>query len=386
MFKKSHPTVNVSYELYRTIFNSEFNIAFGYPRSDTCSTCDEFIANIKKVEFDLNNTKDAKKLDELTEEKRKLEVENTVHKRKADVFYERKRAAGKHAKDNKRCVAFAMDYQKNLSVPNKSTNDVYYRRQLTCVSFNIHVLANKDAYFYCYDETTAKKGSDDVSSLLYDFFINKLNSNVKEVEIFCDSCGGQNKNYTVIRFLHWTVHGIRRFERVKVTFPIRGHSYLECDKNMGLINQKADAELPNQWWEVFRSARKSPSPFVVVECEQCMFFYFSSFLQAHYKVKCPFPTRPIRELIIEREHPQYISIRNSFNGVFETSVIVRNKSVPKSSAKLGPLYDGRIAIKKAKYDDLQVLKRFCGEDAKKFFDALPHSCSKRVESVDKDSD
>ena len=26
--------------LYRKIFNEEFNLSFGYPRSDTCETCD----------------------------------------------------------------------------------------------------------------------------------------------------------------------------------------------------------------------------------------------------------------------------------------------------------------------------------------------------------
>lgn len=36
-----------SLQSHRTIFNNEFNISFGYPRTDTCSTCDQYVA--KKI-------------------------------------------------------------------------------------------------------------------------------------------------------------------------------------------------------------------------------------------------------------------------------------------------------------------------------------------------
>lgn len=273
MYNTIHP--NVSYQFYRTVFNSDFNIAFGYPRSDTCSTCDEFIANIKHVDENLTTEKDKSKIETLLEEKHKLTLDNSLHKRKASVFYDRKRNAKKRAASDPLFTAIAMDYQKNLNAPNKSTTDVYYRRQLTCISFNIHELASNDVYFYCYDETTAKKGANDVASLLYDYTMNRLSRSVNHLEIFCDGCCGQNKNYTVIRFLFWLVHGIARFETVKITFPVRGHSYLECDKDMAAINQKSNIDLPGEWWEIFRSARTSPLPYNVVECEQRMFWTFS---------------------------------------------------------------------------------------------------------------
>jgi len=46
---------------------------------------------------------------------------------------------------------------------------VYYKRQLTCISFDIHNLAPNDATFYVYDETVVKKGADDVCSILSHF-------------------------------------------------------------------------------------------------------------------------------------------------------------------------------------------------------------------------
>lgn len=44
LFKDKYSEYPVSYESYRSIFNNNFNISFGYPRTDTCSTCDKFTA------------------------------------------------------------------------------------------------------------------------------------------------------------------------------------------------------------------------------------------------------------------------------------------------------------------------------------------------------
>ena len=52
-----------------------------------------------------------------------------------------------------------------------------------------------------YDETTAKRGSDDVYSMLYHFFINSVPDHVVHLDLFCNGCERQNKNWTVKRFL-----------------------------------------------------------------------------------------------------------------------------------------------------------------------------------------
>ncbi|KAJ8940122.1 hypothetical protein NQ318_009836 [Aromia moschata] len=47
MYCEKFPNLYASYETYRTIFSTEFNIAFGYPRSGTCSQCDEYTVCVK---------------------------------------------------------------------------------------------------------------------------------------------------------------------------------------------------------------------------------------------------------------------------------------------------------------------------------------------------
>jgi len=96
-----------------------------------------------------------------------------------------------------------MDYQKTIPLPNVPTNDVYYCRQLSMFSFNIHVLSSGMSYFFAYPEHYAKKGLDEVCSFLFYFVMNNLDSNIRHLQIFCDSAGGQNKNFTVFRFIHY---------------------------------------------------------------------------------------------------------------------------------------------------------------------------------------
>ena len=119
LFCEQHPGVTLLNESYRIIFNENFNISFGYPRSDTCSACDEFQAKISSIDSQLL----ARYGDEadLQAQKAKLSAEKELHQRKAEIFYERKRAAKNAAKQDQKSLAIAFDFQKELPVPNKTT-------------------------------------------------------------------------------------------------------------------------------------------------------------------------------------------------------------------------------------------------------------------------
>lgn len=112
-----------------------------------------------------------------------------------------------------------MDFQKNLCVPNLSTNDVYNRRQLSVYLFNVHSLSTGGALFYCYPQTLGKKGADEVVSMLHNYIFTQLSSKVKHLQSLCDSCAGQNKNYTLIRFCHYVVSVLKRLDTIKLCFP-----------------------------------------------------------------------------------------------------------------------------------------------------------------------
>lgn len=114
-------------------------------------------------------------------------------------------------------------------------------------------MSDSDAIFYTYTKDVGNKGANEVISFLHNYVSEILDPKVKVLVIFCDSCSGQNKNYAVFLYLHYIVHTIKRLDSVKIVFPIRGHSYMECDKNFGLIKKKTIAELPKDWVNAFET-------------------------------------------------------------------------------------------------------------------------------------
>ncbi|GFO32007.1 vitamin B12-dependent ribonucleotide reductase [Plakobranchus ocellatus] len=377
-FTEAHANAadRITYESYRKIFNGDFNISFGYPRSDSCSKCDELITKIDFLQVQLEGQPENQ---ELQKQKGQALTERELHQRKAENFYQRKRAAKVKDRQNVNCLSVAFDFQNELYCPNKTTNDVYYRRQLSLHSFNIHQLGSDTVHNFVYDETVGKKGADEVTSMLFYFVNNVVPQCVRHIEFFCDSCAGQNKNFTVIRFLYYLVHFKKRFDTLKIAFPERGHSYMECDRDLALVNKKVDAEVPSDWMEEFDRARTKPSPYNVIHSCQEDFFAMANFLKPAFKALCPIQTRPIRELVISAQYPGIVKYRNNWHGQMETAAIVSLSAKGKKAAKAilteqpSRLYAGRLPISVAKFRDLQVLKKFCSPPSQTFFNDLPTS-------------
>lgn len=84
---------------------------------------------------------------------------NMLHKLKAATFYNRKRQAKSNAKKDFSYEGITITFAKNLPVPNITTNDVYYRRQLSVHSFNIHILLAANQFFFSYPEIIAHRGA-----------------------------------------------------------------------------------------------------------------------------------------------------------------------------------------------------------------------------------
>ena len=378
-FTQQYPNQHCSYESYRKVFVEKFNISFGYPRKDTCSTCDELKTKIDHFKAAQRNgdasVETAQNLQEAQEAK-------TSHLEDQKYFYERKNTAAENSKGRSNTFAVAFDFWKNLPCPNVTTSEVYYKRQLSIYSFNIHVLTTNDVYIYFYNETEGKKRADDVCSMLLHFCENHVPEEVTEMYFFCDGCAGQNKNWTVFRFMHYLVHEKKRFKTVKMTFPVTGHSYMECDKDIGLVKQTTPTHVPDDWKDVIVQARKRPSPFNVIPFDHTNFFSYTKFLRSKYRITCPVQTRPIHELKFEESQPEFMLYRSNWNGqFFSADVRKKKKSSPPENVELEPSYPQRLAISDAKYSDLQSLKKFCDVTKQSFYDALQKSSTEDQEDT-----
>lgn len=225
MFKAKHSNLDVKYSFYMKIFKEQYSLRFGRPQVDTCCTCEELEVKIKS-KF-LNDTA-----------KRVAVSEKIVHLRRANKFYEKMKSITQLVRedDSGKNGAICIDYMQNISLPNIPVQETFYLRQLTVNVCCIHNLKNNSATFVVYHEGIAGKGPNEVSTFLFNYLKENM-KNIENLHIFTDGCGGQNKNHTVVRVLSALVsQGL--FKNIEQYFPIRGHSFLPCDRDFAVLKRK----------------------------------------------------------------------------------------------------------------------------------------------------
>ncbi|CAH1380009.1 unnamed protein product, partial [Tenebrio molitor] len=152
----------------------------------------------------------------------------------------------------------------NLPLPHIPTNPVFFSRQLW------YYISTNEAAMYTYHEGQAKKGANEVTSMLLHYLNNRALPS-RNIVLFSDGCPGQNKNNVMLHFLYMLVHCLKIFDTVNYIFPMRGHSYLPNDQDFSLIEKKkrkvGKVEIPHEWDKLILNARANPSPFDLVKVD-----------------------------------------------------------------------------------------------------------------------
>lgn len=90
---------------------------------------------------------------------------------------------------------------------------------------------------YPFLEGFTKKGANTVCSFIYHALKKEFNRNKHtKITLFSDAAGLQNRNYTVLTFL--ILLSIELKVEILHVFPVRDHSYCQCDANFGLLGRK----------------------------------------------------------------------------------------------------------------------------------------------------
>lgn len=76
---------------YETVFNKRFNVSFGYPRSDTCSTCDVPTTKCTELTTKIKNLANGDEKSKAETELRQMEVLKKIHLKQAETFYSKKK-------------------------------------------------------------------------------------------------------------------------------------------------------------------------------------------------------------------------------------------------------------------------------------------------------
>jgi hypothetical protein len=276
MYKAKHPDHKISYESFWRYFKENFDLKFGQPQQDTCVTCEEL--GLKTGNKSLNDNA-----------RRTAVAELIVHKRRSKKFYNCLKAETEDKSQT--TAAIAIDFMANISLPIIPVQDLYYYRKLTVSVFGIHNLKDGTMVCYVYHEGEGGKGPNEVVSLLSHYIETYILSdpNVKKLKIFADNCAGQNKNNPITRFIMALVE-VGKFDSVELLYPIRGHSFMPCDRDFSLIKRKLRKidrlYLIEEILDVIRSASINPAKFQVHLLSHDAFLDFNNWWPIYYKKTC----------------------------------------------------------------------------------------------------
>lgn len=355
LFCAQHPT-SCTLSLYRDIFNSEFNLRFGIPRSDSCAKCDRLYVQIC-------STADENKL-------QALQTESKIHHMKADLAYKTLAGDTTVCKTNNSTIVLCIDLQQVLFCPKLSHNNVFYQRQLSCYNLAIHNQSNDKVAMCFWNETIAKRGSIEVTSCILRYvkihFKPLHPGETRKLILWSDRCIGQNNNWKMVALMqHLIVQNY--FSSVEQKFLTTGHSFLPCDRDFALIERQkksATVYIPMDWVSVIANA--SSGRRFEVHCMNTEDFKNISVIETSLN-KGSFKITENGWLQISQDDPTTLKGRRS-HSVLQPwiSHSLAKKERGRSGRNLPPVrvtsfpnaYHGPLAIKAAKKKDLQDMCRY----------------------------
>uniref|UniRef100_A0A8D8AUY7 (northern house mosquito) hypothetical protein n=1 Tax=Culex pipiens TaxID=7175 RepID=A0A8D8AUY7_CULPI len=269
----------VHYNTYRSIFKT-FNLGFKKPKNDLCNQCCKYKIAIKSAEG--------------TEEEEQLKNARIDHQAAAEHVYDAKKEDVAKAKADETICTATFDLQKCLATPHLLCGTVFYKRQLYTYNLTVFytVKGKNNVVCYIWDETVARRGSQEIGSCLLKFLhmLNAKEPQVKEVIFYSDRCSGQNHNFALCMMYSYFVEksaqdGVHL--KIQHNFMVSGHSHMEVDSVHGAIERakrsaQIDIETPRDW-AVFISQVRRRVPIEVVELKRTDFFALKKLDGTRYK-------------------------------------------------------------------------------------------------------
>ncbi|CAH0723007.1 unnamed protein product, partial [Brenthis ino] len=226
---------------YRRIFSKEYNLSFFVPRKDQCLVC----TNYAQAE---------------TEKKRELEDAYNAHQERKKICNREKEKDKVRSNTDEHFSSVTFDLQSVLQIPSCDVGLLYYSRKLCVYNLTIYEAAlPNNAYCFSWSEVNGRKGSSEIGSILLHYFSNCVPENIKEISLFSDTCGGQNRNQYVSALLLWAVQKINNLRVIEQKFLESGHTQMEADSmHSSIESAKKNNSVFSMmdWISIFKRARR----------------------------------------------------------------------------------------------------------------------------------
>lgn len=365
------------YYVYQSYFQNNFGYKFGKPKSDICNTCMELANNI-------NGGKNEKMKVYYT-------TQLKVHKERAKWFHKSLEKCKELAKENENVETISFDFMQHVPVPKIGVNEIFYLRQLWLYTFGIHQHSIEKPFFFCWSESDAGHGVNEVLSCLLQFIKNHVGPQVDTLYLFSDACTGQNRNSTMVYFLQ-VLSNSGQFKNIYHTFPTRGHSFLPCDADFSHLakikHSQESVFVPDQWVDLFREK------YNITSFDSIQFYNFSAFLQQYFKKTATSCKEKFRVTKYKRFEYQKGSLTVRVSEVANANVwrkfcLLRNKlklsdlKLPEEQIHLLPF---GIPVKAEKMTDIRKLFKYMAPQHIAFYNNIQITGPNIVDNIVSESD
>jgi len=163
-----------------------------------------------------------------------------------------------------------MDVQAVQLVPQLQASALYFRQKLAVHNFTLYNLSTNEVVCYVWHEGEGELNANVFTLCVVDYLVNEVGC-TKNIVIYSDGCGSQNRNATLSNALSL----LAKEKQITITqnYLEKGHTQMECDSVHSVIERKKknrDIFVPVQYVQLIQDAR-TKSPYKVCYIDHTFF-------------------------------------------------------------------------------------------------------------------
>lgn len=237
----------VKERVFRNIFNKEFNIGFHVPKKDKCTLCE------KNKQKGLNN---------LSQEESLKFSEHLQLKESAKTTFD---SAQKRGATDPTYLCTSFDLQKVLNTPKGESMLLYYSRKYSVYNLTFYESHTREGFCYVWGEADGQRGANEICTIVHRYLsLVDSRGQIKEIDLFCDSCPGQNKNKHMLSMIYVFLQTSKNMKSIRITYLLPGHTYMPVDSMHATIEnftKKRHIWAPSEWPTMISNSRVNPKPY-----------------------------------------------------------------------------------------------------------------------------
>jgi len=132
-------------------------------------------------------------------------------------------------------VVLSFDFAENIKVPllNPQLSSFYFHTRRKINLFGITDEMTGRQLNYLIDDCHQFKKDPSMAISMFHHYITTKVAEGASIIFYADNCPGQNKNQTVLAYLSYLVHDVKRHPYIRMNYMIVGHTKFSPDRHFG---------------------------------------------------------------------------------------------------------------------------------------------------------